>query len=74
MRVVAANHDEVGVVLSKAEAAIVTAALAGHTMESIGENLNLLYDGQEIAGVEDEDAVGKRVMPMFDWLKDWVKE
>lgn len=68
MRVVAANNDEVGVVLSKDEAAVILAAMAGNSERSLKHSLDLLFYRGEV----NIDYPLKHVMPMFDWLKKWI--
>lgn len=66
MRVIGANNDEVGVVLTREEAALITAALAAHSEQSLQSMHNRLYHATEVA------FTFQPVMPMFDWLKKWV--
>lgn len=69
MRVIAANNDEVGVVLTKAEAALITAALSAHNADSLRARWVQIYHVTE-ATCPIEPL--KLAMPMFDWLKKWV--
>jgi hypothetical protein len=68
MRVIAANDDEVGVVLSRQEAAVITAALSVHNGHTLHHQLRMIYAPSEVT-VSQPMA---HAMPMFDWLKKWI--